>query len=140
MQSSLDEHGKIGVQAPNSNKISPIAECHLPEPNVNDVWHRLEFEPEADVERVSLRAGNDDDLMLVLESDSPEPPELEIEAGISIAHVYEENSVVIAGNDHILIRVLDRDFKVSAASFFQVNTVMAGKMVEHLITQLPITN
>jgi len=35
--------------------------------------------------------------------------------------------------------VLDRDFKVSAASFFQVNTVMAEKMVQHLITQLPIT-
>ena len=140
MQFSLDEHGKLGFQAPNSNKIIPIAECHLPEPSINDFWHQLEFEPETDIERVSLRAGNDDDLMLVLESDSPEPPELEIEAGISIAHVYEENSVVIAGNDHILIRVLDRDFKVSAASFFQVNTVMAGKMVEHLITQLPITN
>ena len=77
--------------------------------------------------------------MLVLESESPETPELEIEAGISITHVFEENTVVIAGSDHLLMRVLDRDFKVSAASFFQVNTVMAGKMVEHLITQLPIT-
>jgi 23S rRNA (uracil1939-C5)-methyltransferase len=81
----------------------------------------------------------DDDLMLVLESESPETPELEIEAGISIAHVYEENTVVIAGSDHILMRVLDREFKVSAASFFQVNTVMAGKMVEHLLANLPIS-
>jgi 23S rRNA (uracil1939-C5)-methyltransferase len=37
------------------------------------------------------------------------------------------------------MNVLNRDFKVSAASFFQVNTVMAGKMVQHLLTQLPIT-
>jgi 23S rRNA (uracil1939-C5)-methyltransferase len=37
------------------------------------------------------------------------------------------------------MRVLDRDFKVSASSFFQVNTIMAGKMVEHLLAQLPIT-
>jgi hypothetical protein len=43
--------------------------------------------------------------MLVLESDSPEPPELEIEAGISIAHLYEENTVIIAGTDHVIIRV-----------------------------------
>ncbi len=139
IQFSLDEHGKLGFQAPNSNKIIPITECHLPESSINDFWHQLEFEPETDIERVSLRAGNNDDLMLALESDSPEPPEMEIEAGISIAHVYEENSVVIAGNDHILIRVLDRDFKVSAASFFQVNTSMAGKMVEHLSTCLPVS-
>ena len=76
---------------------------------------------------------------MVLESESPEPPELEIEAGISIAHVYEENTVVIAGNDHIVIRVLDRDFKVSAASFFQVNTAMAEKMVNHLLTCLSVS-
>ncbi len=139
IQFSLDENGKLGFQAPNSNKIVPINECHLPESSINDFWHQLEFEPETDIERVSLRTGKDDDLMLVLESESPEPPELEIEAGISIAHIYEENSVVIAGNDHIIIRALDRDFKVSAASFFQVNTVMAGKMIEHLLTNLPIS-
>ncbi len=139
IQFSLDKSGKIGFQAPNSNKIIPITECHLPESSINDFWHQLEFEPESNVERVSLRAGKDDDLMLILESDSPEPPELEIEAEISVAHIYEGNSVIIAGNDHIFIRVLDRDFKVSAASFFQVNTVMAEKMVTHLSTCLPVS-
>jgi 23S rRNA (uracil1939-C5)-methyltransferase len=45
----------------------------------------------------------------------------------------------MAGSDHILMRVLGREFKVSAASFFQVNTVMAGKMVEHLLASLPVS-
>jgi 23S rRNA (uracil1939-C5)-methyltransferase len=81
----------------------------------------------------------DDELMLILESDSPEPPELEIEAGISATHVFEDNTVVIAGNDHVLIRVLERDFKVSAPSFFQVNTAMAGKMVEHILASLHVS-
>ncbi|MCK7527063.1 MAG: hypothetical protein MZV64_60375 [Ignavibacteriales bacterium] len=53
----------------------------------------------------------DDDLMLVLESQSSETPELEIEAGISIAHVYEGNAVVLAGSDHILMRVLGPRFQ-----------------------------
>lgn len=139
VQFSLDNIGKLGFQAPNSNKVIPIKECHLPEPSINDLWPQLEFEPGTNVERVSLRVGVDDDLMLVLESESPEPPELEIEAGVSVAHVYKENTVVIAGSDHIVMSVLDRDFKVSAASFFQVNTVMAGKMVEHLLTCLPLS-
>jgi 23S rRNA (uracil1939-C5)-methyltransferase len=124
---------------PNSNRVIPITECHLPENSINEFWPQLEFEPETNTDRVSLRLGADDDLMLVLESDSPEPPELEIEAGISVTHVYEEHTVIIAGSDHILMRVLERDFKVSAASFFQVNTVMAGKMVEHLLTCLPVS-
>ncbi len=136
---SLNREGKLGFQAPSSNKVIAITECHLPESSINNFWHQLEFEPEAHTERVSLRAGNDGGIMLVLESDSPEQPELEIEAGISVAHLYEENTVVIAGNDHIIIRVLDREFKVSAASFFQVNTIMAEKMVNHLLTCLPVS-
>ena len=138
IQFSLTEDGKLGFQAPNSNKVIPITECHLPESSINNFWQQLEFEQGMDIERVALRSDADEDLMLVLESDAPEPPELEIEAGISITHVYEDNTVVIAGNDHLLIRVFDRDFKVSAPSFFQVNTAMAEKMVQHLIDQLSL--
>ncbi len=144
VQFHLTKEGKLGYVSPLPHGegvgVMAVSECHLPEPPINELWTQLEFEPETGVERVSLRLGADDDLMLLLESDSPNPPELEIEAGISIAHVYEGNTIVLAGSDHILMRVLDRTFKVSAASFFQVNTVMAEKMVEHLIANLPITN
>lgn len=137
VQWHLTEVGKLGYMMAQTPRVFSIQECHLPEGSINAMWPRLEFEPEMDIERVSLRSGVDEELMLVLESDSPESPELEIEAGISVAHVFEENAVVIAGNDHLTIRVLDRDFRVSAASFFQVNTAMAGKMVEHLLANLP---
>ncbi len=80
-----------------------------------------------------------DELMLVLESNSPETPELEIEADISVAHIFEDNAVVIAGNDHITMKVLDREFRISPASFFQVNTSMAEKMVTHLLDHLSIS-
>ena len=139
VQFSLNREGRLGFQAPNSNKVIAVTECHLPEPSLGELWHQLEFEPGTDTERAALRAGVDDDLMLVLESESPEPPELELEAGISIAHVYEDNTVVLAGSDHIFMRVFERGFKVSAASFFQVNTVMAEKMIGYLIAWLPMT-
>ncbi len=116
-------------------KVFPISECHLPEAPINDLWPQLEFEPGAEVERVSLRAG--DELMLVLESESPEPPELEVEAGISVVHLYEGHPVVMVGEGHLSMQVRGREFQVSAASFFQVNTAMAEKMVEHLLDKLP---
>ena len=138
VQFSLDRVGKLGFQKSNSNQVIPVTECHLPEQSINELWPQLEFEPETNVDRVSFRVGEDNDLMLVLESETPEPPGLEIEADISVTHVYEENTIVIAGSDHIVMNVLDRDFKVSAASFFQVNMAMAGKMVDHLLVKLPV--
>ena len=140
IQFHLTKDGNIGyIGASFRPAIIAISECHLPEPSLNSLWPQLKFDSGTEIERVSLRAGNEDDLMLILESVSPRPPELEIEAGISVTHLYEENTVVIAGNDHIVMRVLERDFKISAASFFQVNTVMAGKMVNYLLTCLPVS-
>lgn len=139
VQFHLTREGKLGYMTAGRPRVFAISECHLPEGSINTLWPQLEFEPEMNIERVSLRSGVDEELMLVLESDSPEAPELEIEAGISVAHIFDENTVVIAGNDNITIRVLERDFQASAASFFQVNTAMAGKMVEHLLNILPIS-
>ena len=147
VQFSLTENGKLGYVSYRPvgdmpsvrGEVIPITECHLPETAINNFWPQLDFEAATNIERVSLRTGVDGDLMLVLESESPEPPELEIEAGISVIHLYAGNTVVMAGSDHIVMDILGRDFKVSAASFFQVNTEMAGKMVEYLMAQLPIS-
>jgi 23S rRNA (uracil1939-C5)-methyltransferase len=81
------------------------------------------------------------DLLLLLESDEASPPEMELEAGISVVHLSpsREHSVVLAGDGYIVISVLGRPFKVSAASFFQVNTSMAEKMVAHLLENLPVS-
>jgi 23S rRNA (uracil1939-C5)-methyltransferase len=132
------DNGKLGFQASASNKMIPISECHLPEKSINSLWPQLEFESNSGIERVSIRAGMNDELMLILESDSPETPEMKIEADVSVAHIFENNAIVIAGNDHITTKVLDREFRVSPASFFQINTIMAEKMVTHLLDRLSI--
>ncbi len=139
VQFHLTKDGKLGYVKAQSPTVFAISECHLPESSINSLWPQLEFEPDTNIERVSLRSGKEEDLMLVLESDSPDTPELEIEADVSVVHAFEENSVVVAGNDRMIIRVLDRDFRVSATSFFQVNTAMAEKMAEHLLAWLPVS-
>ena len=146
VQFHLTEAGKLGYVGggfgdglrPSPNNIIPITECHLPEPAINTLWPQLEFEPDARFDRVSLRQGADDDLMLILESEEPEAPELDLEAGISVVHLTEEDALVLAGEDHLIMQVLERRFRVSAGSFFQVNTLMAEKMVAHLLEKLPL--
>jgi 23S rRNA (uracil1939-C5)-methyltransferase len=144
IQFHLTKNGQLGYVraspgASESGAVLPIEECHLPEPAINALWPHLEFEPDTGIGRVSLRAGTEGELMLVLDSGSPETPELEIEAGISVVHTFEESSVVIAGEDFVTMRVSDRDFHVSASSFFQVNIAMAEKIIGHLLAKLPIT-
>ncbi len=144
VQFHLTKKGELGYVRASPRPDQPesvlaIEECHLPEPSINALWPQLDFEPDTGIGRVSLRTGTDDELMLVIESGSPDTPELEIEAGISVVHTFEESSVVIAGEDHITLHVLDRDFRVSALSFFQVNTVMAEKIIGHLLANLPIS-
>ena len=134
-QFHLTRDGRLGYVSARGAEVISISECHLPEASINDLWPQLDFEPDTEIERVSLRAG--DDLMLVLESESPAAPELELEAGISVVHLYEDHPVVMAGDGALRMCVLDRDFQVSAASFFQVNTLVAEKMVGHVLSKLP---
>ena len=139
VQFHLTAEGKIGFMNSKGNSAIPIEECHLPETSIDSFWRDLQFESNKDIERVSVRAGRDEELMVLLESENPETPELEIEADVSVVHLFDEHPVVIAGQDHLTITVLEKDFHVSAASFFQVNTKMAEKMVEHLLAKLTVT-
>jgi len=139
VQFHLTAEGKVGFVNAKGNSVLPIEECHLPEAGIDTFWRNLQFESNKDVERVSLRAGRDEELMVVLESESPETPEFEIEADVSVVHLYDEHAVVIAGQDNLIFNIFGKDFQVSAASFFQVNTKMAEKMVGYIITQLPVS-
>jgi 23S rRNA (uracil1939-C5)-methyltransferase len=139
IQFHLSSAGELGYIRANSREMFPISECHLPELPLNKLWPGLEFDPDLGLERISLRLGLDDEIMLVLESDRPEPPELELEAALSVVHLTGDDMLVMAGDEAIPVSVKDRIFRVSAASFFQVNTIMAGKMVQHLLDHLPVS-
>jgi 23S rRNA (uracil1939-C5)-methyltransferase len=136
VQFHLTREGKLGFFAADGAGIVPVTECHLPEAPLNELWPRLEFDPGLGLERVSLRLGADGETMLILESD--ETPELELEADLSVVHLREGEAVVMAGEQALTVEVRGRPFRVSAASFFQVNTAMAGKMVEHLLACLSL--
>ena len=139
VQFHLTRDASLGFIDSHSRSVMSITECHLPEPALNELWPELKFDPDLGLERVSLRLGIEEETMLVLESGSPEPPELELEAPLSVVHLYGNDGIVMAGDDHLNMKVNDRIFCVSAASFFQVNNVMAGKMVAYLLENFPVT-
>lgn len=96
-----------------NSRMPPARRC--PQPALT----ALSFEPETGIERVELRLGLDDDLLLVLESEDPQPPEFEVNLPLSAVHLSEAGPVVLAGDDYTVLEVLGRPFRVSAGAFFR---------------------
>ena len=137
VQFHLTPEGKLGYHLGRSEQVLAIQECHLPEPALNQVWPLLDFESLPEIERIGLRLGSLEDIQLVLESSDPQPPELNVEdLPVSVVHLSQGEALVLAGSQSLTIDVLGQPFIVSAGSFFQVNTSMAGKMVEHVLSLL----
>jgi 23S rRNA (uracil1939-C5)-methyltransferase len=140
VQFHLTHEGQLGYQTARSNQPFAIQECHLPEAVLNDLWPHIEVEPMAGLERISLRAGVDEDLMLILECSARLPVDFSIEGlPLSVVQMSASDRTVLAGSDHILMEISGRQFKVSAGSFFQVNALQAAEMVGYLLEYLPIT-
>jgi 23S rRNA (uracil1939-C5)-methyltransferase len=139
IQFHLTEEGRLGFHGALSKQVFPIQECHLPVVSINEVWPRLEVEPIPGLQRVNLRSGADDDVLVVLESEDALLPEFSVEEmPVSVAHLGPAETQVLAGSDHVVMEVLGHLFRVSAGSFFQVNTPMAEMLVEHLLTYISL--
>ncbi len=141
IQFHITPEGNLGFQKARSNQPFAIHECHLPKEAINRIWPQIEVEPIPSLERVSLRVGLDEEMMLILESSDPQAMEFSIEdLAVSIVQVAGYGSAILAGSDYITMEVLGRQFKVSADSFFQVNQPQTEEMVTHIIDHLPIAD
>jgi 23S rRNA (uracil1939-C5)-methyltransferase len=138
IQFHLTPEGKLGFLAPDSHRVIPIRECHLPEPALNQVWPELDMEPIPGVERISLRCGADQEPLLLFESSSDETPEFDVDFALSAVFTGPNGKVVLAGSDYLTMNVADKAFHVSADAFFQVNSEQAAAMVKHLLSILPL--
>jgi 23S rRNA (uracil1939-C5)-methyltransferase len=138
IQFHLTESGTLGFSAPRSDEIVPVETCHLPEPPLTELLPQLDFEAVPGLERVALRLGADGDILIALESSDPQPLSLAVDFPVSVVYRGPGGSLVLAGDDHLVIEVLGRPFRVSAGAFFQVNTPMAAQMVTHLLENLDL--
>ncbi len=136
IQFHLTPSGRLGFQRGRSRETIDITECHLPEMPLLELWHQLAFSEETGVSRVELKLGDQEEILVVLESDSPETPEAELDLPVSLVHRSPAGDVVMAGENGLWMTVLGEAFRVSAGSFFQVNTRQAERMVQQALDWL----
>jgi 23S rRNA (uracil1939-C5)-methyltransferase len=130
VQFSISDDGRLGFVATDSRRVEPIQECYLLHPLLEELLGALDLELPGLV-RLSLRAGvNTGDQMIIFETQNDEPPALESDLPVSCVLLLSDGTPVnLIGNNYVTEVVAERRFRISATSFFQVNTAAAEELV-----------
>ena len=109
VQFSQTEDGKLGFMS--SAGVVPISECHIAHPDIMALFNQLDIE-KLDVDRIGVRVTSDE-AMIVFESESGEPPDVEIDLDVSVAAVNKRGeALTMIGSDHLVQTILGRDFRI----------------------------
>ncbi|MBI3732470.1 MAG: class I SAM-dependent RNA methyltransferase [Chloroflexi bacterium] len=133
IQFHVDRQGRMGFMAARSHQIIAIEECHILAAPVESLWRELDLAL-PDLEKVVLRAGvNSGERLAALGLSSDEAPEAEIDLPVNVVvELAGGREIVLAGDDHFHESLNGQSFQVSAASFFQVNTPQAERLMRWL--------
>ena len=138
MQFSLAPEGKLGFVTADGEQVFAIEECHLPEPPLADLWPRLALGAIPGVRRVALRAGVEDDLLVALHGEGNPEVDVHLDLPASVVWLGPGGAAVLGGEGYLVTEVLGRAYRVSAGSFFQVNTVLAEELVSRALAALEV--
>lgn len=133
----ITDQGHLGFRASLGQGIIPIRECHLLRDAIDKLWPQLDIESIPGLDKVSIRLGENNDLMVILHSSDPQPVGLELDIPLSMVHSGPGGSLVMAGDDHIVLDVNQHLFRISADTFFPANLALIEVMINHLLDKLP---
>jgi len=129
--------GRLGYQKVRSHEVIAIEECFLPLEPIDQAWKNLSLDPTILLDRISIRCGDEDDIVITLDSDMDSMPEIELDLPYSILHHSTAGNLVLAGSPLTQMVVTGQYFQVSVNSFFQINTAVAARIVDYVLGLLP---
>jgi len=131
--------GGLGFQTVASHDVVAIDECPTLHPLLSDLYATLDLDFEG-LSRLSLRAGvATGDRMLLFEMADDLPPSLEIDLPVScVLLLADGRHANLIGHNHITETVAGHTYRISAPSFFQVNTPQAAQLVQQVLEYLDL--
>ncbi|MDF1516276.1 MAG: 23S rRNA (uracil(1939)-C(5))-methyltransferase RlmD, partial [Anaerolineae bacterium] len=123
--------GFLGFLSPQSHDVYPVDSCMIVHPLLNELLGSLDLS-HLELEWLEMRAGTvTGDLMVLLQTIDEEPPELQVDFPISIVQLCHDDAIApLIGLDYISEHLRDKKFRISATSFFQVNSQQAEQLVD----------
>lgn len=131
IQLSVTEDGHVAFQRAGSHHLIPVESCLIADPLLDDLWGALDVDwPQ--LRQLALRCGSaTGDLLAVFELDHYEDFDIGVDFPVScVIRLADGESVVLMGNPYLVEQVAGCDYRVSAGSFFQVNTAGAEVLVD----------
>lgn len=125
--------GKLGFMKRNSNAVFELSQCLLPGQAIQELWQAFTLEPQSGIERIEMRQNDSGEVLITLEGEEGDIPEVELNASLNLVHRSRDENVVLSGEDALAMNVKGVPFHLSAGSFFQVNDGVTEKMVTVLM-------
>jgi 23S rRNA (uracil1939-C5)-methyltransferase len=130
---SPTEADGLGFWSPALKQVMDIEVCYLIHPLLEALFHDIDTAFPG-LRRATLRQGDDEALLLALELDDLEPPELSADFPVSVAMILPDGTAVnLVGDNYVVRRVREHDFRVSAGSFFYPSPAAAGLLVDTVL-------
>ena len=129
-QFSLTPQGQMGFLTADTNRVIPVKECLILDPLLDDLWAALDMRwPQ--LHRLSLRCGSaTGDLLAAFALDHYEDFDIDVDFPVSCVILLADGEAgVLMGNAYLTECVAGRDYRISAGSFFQVNTAGAEALI-----------
>jgi len=134
------DQGGLGFQATDGRGVVEVDSCLILHPLLAELHDALDLSLES-LQRLSLRAGvATGDRMLVFEMEDDRPPALEADVPVSCVLLLSDGDHVnLIGSNYIVEEVGGHAYRVSAPSFFQINTCQANRLVDQVLDYLDLS-
>jgi 23S rRNA (uracil1939-C5)-methyltransferase len=132
--------GGLGFWSPQQGQVTAVQSCPLLRPTLLEVLQDVDLELPG-LRKLTLRLGDDGDVLAALEVEDVEPPELESESPISIAIVLPDGTAANLIGDNTIVRSLrGRDFRVSAGCYAYPSPAAAELVVDTVLRYADLEN
>lgn len=130
---------KLGFWSPVMEQVMAIEECHIIRPLLLELLQDLDLAFPG-LRRLTLRVGDDEAMLVALEVEGLEPPELVTDFPVSVTVLLPDGTAAnLVGDNHVVQAVKGRDFRVSAGSFFYTSPPAAALLVDTVLRHAALT-
>jgi 23S rRNA (uracil1939-C5)-methyltransferase len=134
------EEGGLGFQrAGDVGGIMPVDYCLILHPELSALYDLIDLNVEG-LKRLVLRVGTTTgDRLVGFEMEEDKPPAVEVDETVSCVLLLEEGGYAnLIGDNFLREKAAGQTYRISASSFFQVNTAQAEKLVASALEYLDV--
>jgi 23S rRNA (uracil1939-C5)-methyltransferase len=125
--------GGLGLWSARAHQVLPIDNCTLLVPALRELLSDFDLDLPT-LRKVTLRQGADEALLVALEVEDVEPPELLVDFPVSVTIVLpDETTANLIGENFVTSEIKERLFQVSAGCYFYRNPAGAGVLVDAVL-------